>query len=155
MFQRLAKFRCGAPVANSDSECQQERWTLVSMLQREGAGLKHRWPRIVALLTCLTMTLVVAEQGGTITTQQNLIRVLWSDSKQLNSIRVQELNKQREKMFPSDPQYAAPEQKPPAAKPPVPPAKPAPRAHASNPESPNPESPKAESRKPTRVLWQI
>jgi hypothetical protein len=120
------------------------------MLRREGAALKHRWPRIVALLTCLTMTLVVAEQGGTITTQQNLIRVLWSDSKQLNSIRVQELSKQHEKMFSSDPQYAAPEQKPPAAKAPATPAKPAPRAHA-----PSPESPQAESPKSVRVLWQI
>ena len=111
-----------------------------SFLQREREGLKARWTCVVVLLTCLTMILVVAQQGGTIDTQRNLIRLLWGDSKQLNKIRIQDLIKQREKMNSTDPNNGSPEKKPPAAKP-----APAPR----------PGPPPAQSLKPARVLWQI
>ena len=84
-----------------------------SFLQREREQLKTRWTCVLVLLTCLTMILVVTDQGGTIDTQRNLIRLLWSDSKQLNSIRLKDLAKQREKMYTTDPYYGekAPEEK--------------------------------------------
>jgi hypothetical protein len=102
-----------------------------SFLHREREELKTRWTCVLVLLTCLAMILVVAQQGGTIDTQKNLIRVLWDDSKQLNKIRIQDLVKQREKIFATDPHYAPPTEKAPAEKvapvpqrPPVLPAKP-------------------------------
>jgi len=67
-------------------------------LRREGEQLKARWTQVIVLLTCLAMILLVSQQGGTIETQQNLIRVLWDDSKQLTNMRVQELAKKREQM---------------------------------------------------------
>jgi len=103
-------------------------------LQREREELKTRWTCVLVLLTCLAMILVVTQQGGTIDSQKNLIRVLWDDSKQLNKIRIQDLVKQREKIYATDPHYAAPgeKEKDPAEKvapvpqrPPVLPAKPA------------------------------
>jgi hypothetical protein len=106
-----------------------------SFLQREREELKTRWTCVLVLLTCLAMILVVAQQGGTIDTQQNLIRVLWDDSKQLNKIRVQDLVKQREKVYATEPHYAAPEDKSQAA--------------------PAPQRPPALPLKPARVLRQI
>ena len=103
-------------------------------LRREREELKTRWTCVVVLLACLTMILVVTHQGGTIDTQRNLIQVLWGDSKQLNKIRIQDLAKQREKMYLSDPHYAAPGEKekapaekaaPEAKRPPAPTPKPA------------------------------
>jgi hypothetical protein len=112
-----------------------------SFLQREREELKTRWTGVLVLLTCLAMILVVAQQGGTIDTQQNLIRVLWDDSKQLNKIRIQDLVKQREKIFATDPHYAPPTEKAPAEK-----------------AAPAPQPPPAQSvlpPKPARVLHQI
>lgn len=109
-----------------------------SFLQREREELKTRWTCVVVLLTCLTMILVVAQQGGTIDTQRNLIHLLWDDSKQLNKIRVQDLVKQREKMHLSDPHYAAPPEKAPAEK-----------------AAPAPQRPPVLPDKPARVLHQI
>jgi len=80
-------------------------------LQREREQLKTRWTCVLVLLTCLAMILVVTQQGGTIDAQKNLIRVLWDDSRQLNKIRIQDLVKQREKIFATDPRYAAPQDK--------------------------------------------
>jgi hypothetical protein len=110
-------------------------------LQREREQLKTRWTCVLVLLTCLAMILVVTQQGGTIDTQKNLIRLLWDDSKALNKIRVQDLVKQREKMHLTDPQYAAPEGKAPAEK-----------------AAPEPQPPPAQSvlpSKPARVLKRI
>ena len=112
-------------------------------LQREREQLKTRWTCVLVLLTCLAMILVVTQQGGTIDAQKNLIRVLWDDSKQLNKIRIQDLVKQREKMYATDPQYAAPQEK---GKAPAEKAEPA------------PQRPPAQSvlpPKPARVLRQI
>ncbi|HEX9120301.1 MAG TPA: hypothetical protein VF840_07160 [Terriglobales bacterium] len=80
-------------------------------LQREREELKTRWTCVVVLLTCLAMILVVTHQGGTIDAQKNLIRVLWDDSKALNKIRIQDLAKQREKIYATDPHDAAPQGK--------------------------------------------
>ena len=114
-----------------------------SFLHREREELKTRWTGVLVLLTCLAMILVVTQQGGTIDMQKNLIRVLWDDSKQLNKIRIQDLVKQREKMFLSDPHYAAPGEKE--------------KAPAEKAE-PVPQRPPAQSvlpPKPARVLRQI
>ncbi|MGB9103568.1 MAG: hypothetical protein WCC59_02310 [Terriglobales bacterium] len=86
------------------------------------------------------MILVVAQQGGTIDKQRNLIQLLWDDSKALNKIRVQDLVKQREKIFATDPHYAAPQEKDKA---------PAEKA------APAPERPPVLPPKPARVLRQI
>ena len=114
-----------------------------SFLQREREELKTRWSGVLVLLTCLAMILVVAQQGGTIDKQRNLIQLLWDDSKQLNKIRIQDLVKQREKMYLSDPHYAAPQEKDKA---------PAEKA------TPVPQRPPAQSvlpPKPARMLHQI
>jgi hypothetical protein len=114
-------------------------------LQREREELKTRWTCVLVLLTCLAMILLVAQQGGTIDTQKNLIRVLWDDSKQLNKIRIQDLVKQREKIYATDPNYAAPPDKE-KEKAPVEKA------------APEPQRPPAQSvlpARPARVLRQI
>ena len=110
-------------------------------LQREREELKTRWSCVLVLLTCLAMILVVAQQGGTIDKQRNLIQLLWDDSKQLNRIRIQDLVKQREKIYATDPNYAAPGEKAPAEK-----AEPAPQRPPKQP---------VLSAKPARVLRQI
>ena len=110
-------------------------------LQREREELKTRWTGVLVLLTCLAMILLVAQQGGTIDAQKNLIRVLWDDSKQLNKLRIEDLVKQREKMHATDPHYAAPGEKAPAEK-----------------AEPAPQRPPAQSvlpARPARVLRQI
>jgi hypothetical protein len=89
---------------------------MVSFLRREREELKTRWSGVLVLLACLAMILLVTQQGGTIDTQKNLIRVLWDDSKQLNKLRIEDLVKQREKMHATDPHYAAPGEKAPAEK---------------------------------------
>ena len=114
-------------------------------LQREREELKTRWTCVVVLLACLAMVLVVTQQGGTIDTQRNLIQLLWDDSKQLTKIRIQDLAKQREKIYATDPHYAAPQEKDkekaPAAK--------------AEPEAKLPPAQSVLSPKPARVLWQI
>ena len=112
-------------------------------LHREREELKTRWTCVLVLLTCLAMILVVTQQGGTIDSQKNLIRVLWDDSKELNKIKVQDLAKQREKMYLTDPHYGAPQgnEKAPAEK-----AAPAPQRPPAQPVLPA---------KPARVLRQI
>ena len=109
-------------------------------LQRERDQLKTRWTCVLVLLTCLAMTLVVTQQGGTIDTQKNLIRLLWDDSKALNQIRIQDLVKQRERIYATDPHYAAPGEKAPE--------KAEPEPQRSPKQSVLPE-------KPARVLRQI
>ena len=114
-------------------------------LQREREELKTRWTCVVVLLTCLTMILVVAQQGGTIDKQRNLIQLLWDDSKQLNKIRIQDLVKQREKMYLSDPHYAAPQEKEKEKAP----------AEKAAPETQRPPAQSVLPAKPARVLRQI
>jgi hypothetical protein len=133
---------------------------MVGFLERERLFMKSRWARALALLTCLLMVLVVAEQGLTIDKQRNLIQLLWDDSKQLTRIRIQELAKQREKIYTTDPHYGAPAPNAPADTPTVPDNKnapdgkngpgrktrPAPKADPAPPPTPP---------KPARVLWHI
>ncbi len=51
---------------------------------------------LLTLIACFVVALVVADQGTTIDRQQNLIRDLWSDSKQLTVMRMQEIRRHRE-----------------------------------------------------------
>jgi hypothetical protein len=112
-----------------------------SFLQREREELKTRWSCVLVLLTCLAMILVVAQQGGTIDKQRNLIQLLWDDSRQLNKIRVQDLAKQREKRYATDPRYAAPQEKE--------------KAEKAAPKTQRPPAQPVSSPKPARVLRQI
>lgn len=107
----------------------------------EQDGLQAGWPRILALLTCLVMTLVVAEQGLTIEKQRVLIQQLWSDSKQLTQMRAQDLAKQHAKMYVTDPKGPAKEEKRKPEK-----AAPAPQ---------KPSVPSVLPAKPARLLKQI
>ena len=53
---------------------------MLRFLQDELAGLKSRWPRLLALLTCLMLALVAAEQQRAIEAQGSLIASLSGDS---------------------------------------------------------------------------
>ena len=55
---------------------------MLSFIQTEFAGLRSRWLRVLALLTCLVMALVIAEQQRAIEAQGTLIASLSSDSNQ-------------------------------------------------------------------------
>ena len=111
-----------------------------SFLHREREELKTRWSCVLVLLTCLAMILVVAQQGGTIDKQRNLIQLLWDDSKQLNKIRIQDLVKKRDKIYATDPHIGAPGEKAPAE---------------AAPEPQRPPKQPVLSPKPARALRQI
>jgi hypothetical protein len=113
-----------------------------NLLQLEREGLKSRWPRILALLTCLVTTLVVADQGVTIDKQRELIHLLWGDSKQLTQMQINSLPKPHADM------YVEPETKVPSkqAKPP---------AEKVAPEPRRPNVPSVLPVKPARLLKQI
>lgn len=53
---------------------------MMSFIQTEIAGLRSRWLRVLALLTCLVMAIVVAEQQRAIEVQGSLIASLSRDS---------------------------------------------------------------------------
>jgi hypothetical protein len=88
--------------------------------QRERAKLKGRWTAILVLITCCVVTVVVAQQGETIDHQRTLIRLLWGDSKELNTLKIKEFANRRVPSNPS-PDAVAPtppaDKKPPASKP--------------------------------------
>jgi hypothetical protein len=106
----------------------------------EQDGLQARWPRILALLTCLVMTLVVAEQGLTIEKQRELIQLLWGDSKQLTQIRIQDLAKQHPKMYVTEPKEPKEEKR---------------KAEKAAPAPQRPSVPSVLPAKPARLLKQI
>ena len=53
---------------------------MLNFLQDEFAGLRSRWLRVLALLTCLVLALVVAQQERAIEAQGSLIANLSGDS---------------------------------------------------------------------------
>jgi hypothetical protein len=57
---------------------------MLSFLQDELIGLRSRWPRLLALLTCLGLALVVLEQQRAIETQGTLIAALSGDANKAN-----------------------------------------------------------------------
>ena len=88
--------------------------------KRESASLKGRWAPLLVLVTCCAVTLLVAQQGETIDHQRTLIQVLWGDSRQLNSIKQQELAHRFTQPKPVPDEVApapTPPAKPPASKP--------------------------------------
>ncbi|MBZ5630489.1 MAG: hypothetical protein LAO06_16650 [Acidobacteriia bacterium] len=127
---------------------------MASFLERERVDMKGRWARMMVLLTCLVMVLVVAQQGGTIDKQHNLIQLLWGDSKQLTKIRTQELAKQREKIYTTDPHYGTPAPKAPADTPKAPDSEAAPEPKA-DPAPPAKSAPSTLPGKSPRELWRI
>ncbi len=62
---------------------------------------------LLTLIACFVVALVVADQGTTINRQQNLIQDLWSDSKQLTVMRMQEIRRHREQAKTDDKNAAA------------------------------------------------
>ncbi len=52
---------------------------MLGFLQDEFAGLRSRWLRLLALLTCLVLALVAAEQQRAIEAQGSLISALSGD----------------------------------------------------------------------------
>lgn len=60
---------------------------MLSFLQDEIAGLKSRWARILALLTCLVLALVVAQQQRAIEAQASLLASFSGDSNRLQTMQ--------------------------------------------------------------------
>jgi hypothetical protein len=70
--------------------------------------LRRHWLSVVMLTAYLLLSLLIIEQGRTINAQQTLIRKLFSDSLQLNALK---LEKQQAQQM----QQSAPEQQAPVA----------------------------------------
>jgi cell division protein FtsN len=87
--------------------------------ERERAKLKERWTALLVLITCFGVTMLVVQQGGTIDRQRSLIQALWSDSKQLQLLRMKDVLTKRTETKPStgNPAASTPPADSPAAKP--------------------------------------
>lgn len=123
-------------------------------IERERAHLKGRWVYLLVLITCCWIAVQLAEQGQTIDTQRSLIRLLWGDSRELNALKIHELQNQKDhsKAAPDDAHKAAPESKPESKRP----AAPKPRARKPHPQpQPEPEQRQAIERPGPRVLRYI
>jgi len=57
--------------------------------------LRRNWLTSVMLVAYLLLSMLIVEQGRTIEAQRSLIRLLYSDSQQLNALRVERLREQR------------------------------------------------------------
>jgi hypothetical protein len=91
-------------------------------VERERAHLKGRWAYLLVLITCCAIAVVVQQQGDTIARQRSLIQLLWGDSKELNSLKIQELvNRHNHPKAPAEEAESAkpPADHAPAAKPPA------------------------------------
>lgn len=98
---------------------------MLSFLQTEIAGLRSRWLRVLALLTCLVMALVIAEQQRAIEAQGTLISSLSGDS---NQARLKVEKQPRVSIYITDSHIIEP-----ASKTPEKPASPADKKAAPNP----------------------
>jgi len=85
-----------------------------SFLQGEFAGLKSRWLRVLALLTCLCMALVVAEQQRAIDAQSSLITALTGDN---NRVKLKDQKEPRTSVYITDLHILEPTAKAPEASP--------------------------------------
>ena len=56
--------------------------------------LRHHWLAVIMLAAYLMLSLLVIEQARVIDSQRTLIRALFSDSLQLNTMRLQEHQRQ-------------------------------------------------------------
>jgi len=93
-----------------------------SFLQGEFAGLRSRWLRVLALLTCLGMALVVAEQQRAIETQSSLIAALSGDR---NQAKLKDQKEPRTSVYITDWHIVEPVSKAPAQPEPARPTSPA------------------------------
>jgi hypothetical protein len=97
---------------------------MLSFLQGEILGLRLRWPRILVLLTCLMMTIVIAQQQRAIEAQRDLMGSLYRDSNQLQKMKKGDPAKQRDRIYVTDERILEPAAKAPAAQPAPTPAPP-------------------------------
>ncbi len=93
---------------------------MLSFLQDELAGLKSRWPRLLALLTCLMMALVAAQQQRAIEAQAGLIAALSGES---NKAKLDVKKEPRVSVYITDSHILEPASKPPQPQPTTSPAR--------------------------------
>lgn len=98
---------------------------MLSFLQDELAGLKSRWPRLLALLTCLVLALVVAQQERAIEAQANLLASLSGDSNKLQKMQSGDKAQPKISIFITDSHILEPASKPPQNPEPAKPVSPA------------------------------
>lgn len=98
---------------------------MLRFLQDELIGLRSRWLRLLALLTCLVLTLVVAEQQGAIEAQGSLIANLSADSNKLQKIQNGDKSEPRISVYITDSHILEPASKAPQPPEPAKPTSPA------------------------------
>ena len=86
---------------------------MLSFLQDEIAGLRSRWPRLLALLTCLVLALVVAQQERAIAAQADLLAALSGDSNKLQKIQSGEKSEPKVSVYITDSHILEPASKAP------------------------------------------
>lgn len=57
--------------------------------------LRRHWLQVVMLFACALLAMLCIEQGRVIESQRTLIRSLFSDSVQLNALRVEQMRQNR------------------------------------------------------------
>lgn len=98
---------------------------MLRFLQDELIGLRSRWLRLLALLTCLVLTVVAAEQQRAIEAQNGLIATLSGDSNKLQKIQSGDKSQPKISIYITDSHILEPASKPPVASEPVKPTSPA------------------------------
>ena len=58
--------------------------------------LHRNWLATVMLVAYFLLSALIVEQGRTIEAQRSLIRLLYSDSQQLNALKVERMREQRQ-----------------------------------------------------------
>jgi hypothetical protein len=59
--------------------------------------LRRNWLASVMLITYFLLSMLIMEQGRTIEAQRSLIKQLFSDSLQLNALKVEQLREHRQR----------------------------------------------------------
>ena len=94
---------------------------MMRFLQDELIGLRSRWLRLLALLTCLVLAVVAAEQQRAIEAQSSLIATLSADSNKLQKLQSGDKSEPKVSVYITDSHILEPASKPPespeAAKP--------------------------------------
>ncbi len=98
---------------------------MLRFLQDELIGLKSRWLRLLALLTCLVLALVVAQQERAIQAQAGLITALTGDSNKLQTLQSGEKSQPKISVYITDSHILEPASKPPDNPEPAKPVSPA------------------------------
>ncbi len=98
---------------------------MLRFLEDELVGLRSRWLRLLALLTCLVLALVAAEQQRAIQAQGSLIATLSGDSNKLQKIQNGDKSQPKISVYITDSHILEPASKPPQPPEPVKPTSPA------------------------------